>query len=101
MLPNAHHPGPRCSCEDCQRAYPGQPQFTRQASRPLTTPSYHLAARRVRDMADTIDRTAARQTPQERVALTRAIHVLLDVARVLNNRHHGRNERKPHDLSPQ
>src|SRR5574337_583833 len=22
MLPNEHHPGPRCSCGDCLRAYP-------------------------------------------------------------------------------
>lgn len=23
MLPNDHHPGPRCSCRDCFSAYPG------------------------------------------------------------------------------
>lgn len=33
MLPNDHHPGPRCSCRDCLRQYPGPRLAERGTSR--------------------------------------------------------------------
>lgn len=39
MLPNDHHPGPRCSCGDCQRAFP-EPECERCHGTGLVTISY-------------------------------------------------------------
>lgn len=33
MLPNHHHPGPRCSCRECQRQYPDPPTSNQDLSR--------------------------------------------------------------------
>jgi hypothetical protein len=64
-------------------------QFPRQSSRPLTARSYQAAARRLREIAVQLERYAAAEQPREKAALTRAVHGLTQMARVLSRRHRG------------
>lgn len=56
--------------------------------------SYIAAARRLRALADRIEATAHAQTPHERKAQTRVVHVAAQFARHLCERHHRHAERR-------
>lgn len=49
--------------------------------------SYRAAARRLRHIADDLERRAEPTTMREKQALTRVIHSLADMVRVLRQRH--------------
>lgn len=61
------------------------PQYS--ARPPLRPESYRAAARRLREYADQLDQRAAAQSPQEKRALTLAVHGLAQYARNLSQRH--------------
>lgn len=64
-----------------------RPQFTRQASRPLTAASYAAAVRRLRQLLDLIEHYSDPQDVRQKQQLTRAIHGLSMSAQALSRRH--------------
>lgn len=74
------------------------PQFAKQSSRPLSPESYRAAARKLRRIADDLEARCTPQTPREQASLTRTIHVLLQMARHLRDRHQRKlDERQNHN----
>jgi len=63
------------------------PQFTKQASRPMSPLAYQAAARMLRRIADDIDLETLPASPQEKRRLTRLIHSLARSVKVLRARH--------------
>lgn len=64
-----------------------RPTFSPRPRLPLRRESYLAAARRLRRYADQIEARADPQTPQERGALTSAIHGVALYAQDLSRRH--------------
>lgn len=65
------------------------PQFTRQATRPLSPRSYEAAARKLETFARQLRERSNPQSPRDKASLTSAIHGLSLFGQALARRHRG------------